>query len=906
MDQFTCPYCDAVRNTIQGLRSHIEQSQLCRERRYNAYAAESDGDSDSDDSYDGGNGLESDTEMPMNAERAENGLLNDVSEDENDQDLHADPPHIDDTPPGSPSPVPDPDPKAGKRRRATVEEVEDEEDERYVEDFPAEMDAGEWRERCKTYFQKLRDEQKDAGNAPWYPFESEDEWELAKWLMTSGLSQKKTDEYLKLKAVRERMKPSFSNNRTFLKFVDALPPGPQWYCHAFELEGDELDGDQNPKKETVEMWYRDPLECVKELLGNPSFAGKQGYKPIRVFKRFKDGQYNNREFTEMWTADWWWEIQKLLPPGSTLAPIIISTDKTQLTRFSGDQQAWPPLRAAGVDGEKMDCADGYVRRMFPILAAYIADYPEQCLVACCRENSCPRCLVRPKQRGEPVNSPLRDPGETLRVIVDQSQNKFPVKFVDQNLRPINPFWADFPHCDIFSSMTPDLLHELHNGVFGDHIVKWSTQAIAGKDGEVDRRFRAMTPHPSLRHFKKGISLTSQWTGNERKHMEKVFLGILAQTTDPAVQRALAAILDFIYYAHFETHCDESLARLDASWAAFHDNKSIFLELKIRKNFDINKLHKLKHCVDSIRSRGTADGFNTENTERLHIDFAKAGYRATNKVRYTRQMTVWLARQEAVYRFSTYLQWAVPGYVIDPTATSADISVATIISDFHAPDFLFRLDDFLESNSINPSVSPDENSTFPVFKRFSIPLPRISEVTSKAVHDTIRAVRGEPGKMTTKGVLPAKEGLFDTVLTRTDIPDRAHRPTEGISVARVRLIFRLPESYGSYPHPLAYVDWYKPLKDPVPNIRMHEVSLSSRNHRQNSSIIPITDIICSCHLIPVFGKSTHPTWTSDRILDQCKSFYLNPYLRHHDFYLFQRQRRSVEYELGGLAAPVDNT
>ncbi|KAF7344303.1 hypothetical protein MVEN_01721900 [Mycena venus] len=340
----------------------------------------------------------------------------------------------------------------------------------------------------------------------------------------------------------------------------------------------------------------------------------------------------------------------------------------------------------------------------------------------------------------------------------------------------------------------------------------------------------MTPHPSLRHFANGISLTSQWTGNERKHMEKVFLGILAQATDPAVQRAVAAILDFIYYAHFETHCDESLARLDASWAAFHDNKSIFLELKIRKNFDINKLHKLKHYVDSIRSRGTADGFNTENTERLHIDFAKAGYRATNKVRYTRQMTVWLARQEAVYRFGTYLQWAVPGYVADPTATSADsgadgedddekegeaapppndpdgddeeeelddtplsssssyrvpknpsfprVSAATIISDFHAPDFLFRLDDFLESNSINPSVSPDENSTFPVFKRFSISLPRISEVTSKAVHDTIRAVRGEPGKMTTKGVLPAKEGQFDTVLTRKDIPDRAQHPTEG--------------------------------------------------------------------------------------------------------------------------------
>jgi hypothetical protein len=233
---------------------------------------------------------------------------------------------------------------------------------------------------------------------------------------------------------------------------------------------------------------------------------------------------------------------------------------------------------------------------------------------------------------------MRDPGEILKVIVEQSQNKFPVKFVDQNLRPINPFWADFPHCDIFSCMTPDLLHELHNGVFGTHIVKWATQATAGEDDEIDRRFRAMTPHPTLRHFTKGISLTSQWTGNERKNMEKVFLGILAKVTDPAVQRAVGGIIDFIHYAHFETHCDESLAQLDKAWSAFHDDKSIFIDPEIRKHFDINKLHKIKHYVDSIRSRGTADGFNTENTERLHIDLAKAGYNASNRVNYTRQMT----------------------------------------------------------------------------------------------------------------------------------------------------------------------------------------------------------------------------------------------------------------------------
>ncbi|KAJ6540666.1 hypothetical protein B0H19DRAFT_959211 [Mycena capillaripes] len=450
---------------------------------------------------------------------------------------------MDNSPAGSPLPA-EPEPATRKRPRATVEEVEDE-DEWFVDDFPDDIDAGAPLDQCKTFFENLREEQRAAGNAPWYPFESEDEWELARWLMTSGLSQKKTDAYLKLKAVREKIEPSFQNNRTFLKFVDSLPAGPQWYCNPVELVGDELDGDQQPKKEIVEVWYRDPVECVRELLGNPSFT-KQGvkiqYKPIRVYKNLRGGRYTNREFTEMWTADWWWEIQKLLPAGATLAPIIISTDETQLTRFSGDKQAWPvyltignirketrrtpsaratiligyipvtkleifskakrssvshqlfhdcmriilePLWAAGKDGVKMDCADGFVRKLFPILSAYIADYPEQCLVACCRENSCPRCLVKPEERGERVDSTMRDPGETLKVIIEQSQNKFPVEFVDQNLRPINPFWADFPHCDIFSCMTPDLLHELHNGVFGDHIVKWATQATLGQDDEID-------------------------------------------------------------------------------------------------------------------------------------------------------------------------------------------------------------------------------------------------------------------------------------------------------------------------------------------------------------------------------------------------------------------------------------
>ena len=65
--------------------------------------------------------------------------------------------------------------------------------------------------------------------------------------------------------------------------------------------------------------------------------------------------------------------------------------------------------------------------------------------------------------------------------------------------------------------------------------------------------------------------------------------------------------------------------MDQAWVAFHKGKGIFEELEIRKHFNISKIHNIKHYIDSIRSRGTTDGFNSEASERLHIDLAKLGY-----------------------------------------------------------------------------------------------------------------------------------------------------------------------------------------------------------------------------------------------------------------------------------------
>jgi len=101
-----------------------------------------------------------------------------------------------------------------------------------------------------------------------------------------------------------------------------------------------------------------------------------------------------------------------------------------------------------------------------------------------------------------------------------------------------------------------------------------------------------------------------------------------------------------------------------------------------------------------------------------------------------------------------------------------------------------------------------------------------------------------------------------------------------------MIFRLPAMYGIYQHPLAYVYWFKSFTSPAPDIEMYHLSLSSHNHRQRASIIPITQIVRSCHLIPAFGKEVDLQWASESVLENATHFYLNPYLRHHDFFLFR--------------------
>lgn len=114
---------------------------------------------------------------------------------------------------------------------------------------------------------------------------------------------------------KNRTCPSFCSNYTFLKLIDQLPTGPEWTCQNIRTRGDlepiESDAadsqlDDNTESEELELWLRDPVTCVRELIGNPAFDGTLAYAPEKVYL---DCNGQTRRYDEMWTGDWWWKTQ---------------------------------------------------------------------------------------------------------------------------------------------------------------------------------------------------------------------------------------------------------------------------------------------------------------------------------------------------------------------------------------------------------------------------------------------------------------------------------------------------------------------------------------------------------------------------------------------------------------------
>ena len=407
-------------------------------------------------------------------------------------------------------------------------------------------------------------------------------------------------------------------------------------------------------------------------------------------------------------------------PGATVIPIIISSDRTQVTQFGG-KTAYPlymtignlpkdirsklshggqillgylpdtklklisnkaarrrmvvnlfhaclhrimkPLVDIGVHGMVMKDGMGTARRVHPILAAFVGDYPEQVLVTGVKYTECPKCTVSPEELGK--KDATSTPRNMLDIraallLVNGNLKDYKAACEAAGIKPIYPFWAELPYADIFQSITPDILHQLHQGLFR-HIFSWIFHPNAYGAAEIDARFRRVVPNHHIRIFRGGVTELSRVTGKEHSFMARLILGVIADMRlvhgfgSTRLLRAVRALLDFMYISQLPLIWTNHLDLLERALDVFHDNKEIFVDLGIRENFNFPKLHACLHYERSIKLFGTLDNYDTQYTEVLHKK-AKASYHASNMKDEYPQMTAWLERREQIVGHGKYIKW----------------------------------------------------------------------------------------------------------------------------------------------------------------------------------------------------------------------------------------------------------
>ncbi|KAG9080059.1 hypothetical protein FRC06_007126, partial [Ceratobasidium sp. 370] len=703
-------------------------------------------------------------------------------------------------------------------------------------------------------------------------------FEVADLLTTTGMTDAAKDKHLKSTLYED--KTPWPNVSKMNEDVDKLRHGPDFHVHEIDV----FDGRQPRVQYLVS---RHIIKTMRHIFANRDFKKVFRTTPERHWLSPRKDQ---RMYGDTHSTDWWWrEQEKMQGKGKvTIAPLIIATDQTTLSIMCGGQKAYPvyltigniekstrrktskramillgylpidafedvvndderrrlkadlvhramekmlePLREASENGVDMWCPDGRLRRVYPRIAAYMADWPEQNLQSCTSEGSCPVCTAKYGERGQCTETELRDREETLDALRGY-----------------------FVHRDV---------------------------------GEL----RDLSLKPDERRFNR-----------------------------------------------------------------------------------IPKLHMLGHYAHMIRELGTPDGYNTELPERLHIEYAKVPWRASNKVRPLPQMIKHIQRQEAIVIHRAYLDrylgrdedeedeeamevvganegavgdgggredvgqlenadvpeedgeidnsegddnedetvgpfppepiaYPDPRRHIAVSPTKHNLPIKDVSKDYGASDLTSAITKFMTNRlGLAPhDVLLSHHNRVHVWHRLYLhhrPLPFAPFDSPR--RDVVRAssaMFGPSGRV-------RKEPVWDIALY-LEQPNRfrshggdseekhgIHRYRAG----RVRTFFTLPGHLQHYySGHLAYIEVFGAFDTSVsPFGKMHSTKpdLDSRNRRR-TLVIPVTDIVMACHLVPKFhrlDKDLRLTAHTD-VFAISDHFWLNHYYNRFFYQLMQHWRR----------------
>ncbi|KXN84704.1 hypothetical protein AN958_12223 [Leucoagaricus sp. SymC.cos] len=332
---------------------------------------------------------------------------------------------------------------------------------------------------------------------PWAPFTSRIDWEVAKWAKLRGPGSTAVSELLSIDGLTKTLDLSYKNTDELNKVIDMkLPHWPVFQrCVAMLDDG-----------ESIVFHVRNIVECIQSLWRDPDLADDLIFEPER---HFADEKMETRMYHDMHTGDWWWKTQLTTFRNKTAYPVYLTlgnipkhvrrkpsrqaqillaylptsklehiTNKASRRRTSGNlfhacmHEIVKPLESLGKEGIVLVGGDGARQKCFLILAAYVGDYPEQLLVTYVKARKCLK---------------VNELGST----------EYKKACAKVGIKPVQHlFWMKLPFVNIYASITPDILHQLYQGLV-KHLISWLTDALGY--GEIDKRCSQFPPNHHIRY-----------------------------------------------------------------------------------------------------------------------------------------------------------------------------------------------------------------------------------------------------------------------------------------------------------------------------------------------------------------------------------------------------------------------
>ncbi|KAG2016559.1 hypothetical protein CC2G_009715 [Coprinopsis cinerea AmutBmut pab1-1] len=784
--------------------------------------------------------------------------------------------------------------------------------------------------------------------------------------------------------------PPFLNSDDLHATIDAISHGDApWKSFAISYNGNDIDPQGTSaswKYQEYEVWFRDPLAVIRNMLSNPDFDGEFDYAPFRQFNR-----HGEREFKDFMSGDWCWaEANKILRAhpttrGNLLVPIILGSDKTTVSVATGQNDYYPLYLSIGnihnnvrrahresvipigflaipKSERKHDsdrqflrfrrqlfhttlqaileslrpymeetpditlCPDGFYRRVTYSIGPYIADYPEQALLACVVQGWCTKCTAWVDDLDNDKDAFLRT-HEWTQTMIDgfEAQEVWDAYGI---IPDVTPFTQSFPRANIHELLAPDLLHQIIKGTFKDHLISWIGDYLVKEYGEamantiwddIDRRISVVPPFPGLRRFPDGRRF-KQWTGDDSKALMKVILPALVSKVPDDFIHCMAAFLDFCYLVRRSVITETDLNTLDETLARFHHYREAFR----KEGF------------------GAPNGLCSSITEAKHIKAVKEPWRRSNKYNALGQMLLTNQRISKLGALHAYLKakGLLEGTIADHLhmlLQQLQDSVEEMDGDLSATEDEDEEGEEDDSELADEAVEDDDGGPVPGVdilgevvlartpERISIPnIKTLADQLNQAHFDLVylvttfleeqlearhrhpppvdllkcKKIRRFKSAIATFCAPSDPSGLgglkteriratsswrgqgprYDTVYA---VVNEGLEGMRALAVLRVKAFFSF--DYDDQYYPCALVEWFSVVgdrPDPLTGLWIVEPDVNRRGDR-DTTVVHIDTIWRLAHLIPVYSHSCIPfeLHFSDT-LDVFHLFYSNKYVDHH--------------------------